>query len=724
MHQDIAQNLTNTTRPSEDILIAFAAGGKTDTSLVVKSYTFNQLETRLSSPKVGQKDGSYYIRGGDLVEPSRSDTNLKSADLLIIDGDATFDPETGEITSGAPSMSLVCDALCELEIPHIAHTSHSYKPNELWKYRIVIPFKMHSQQELSDAVDFVIDNLHQKGIWIADVPENKRWSQPWYLPRVNTEADLKHYYWRSSSNDDGISFAKVSEHSFKRRQIEKTESKIKNLPAQLHNSIDAHKQSVIEQFNNDNGKSPEWVRRKLEAAGYRFSHIDKRSQCIRMISPTSETQTAGVVIFQGSRGHWCAYSHHGTHDPLSGKVTDPFALYAMLDFNGDNSAAVRWIMPKPQTIAEQLQRQVAPPVEQPAPQTFKVPDKPRRIQLIKAQDLTDEPISWLVDTMMPARGLAALYGRPGSYKSFVALYMAGCIASGASCFGKSTIQGEVVYIAGEGGAGLKKRWDALRIKHSLPDNTQVHFVKAQLNLRSTQDDMLELIAVIKEASVAPRLIIVDTLARAFAGGDENSASDMGAFISITGAIQESMNCAMLIVHHSGKDEAKGMRGSSALLGAVDAEMECAKTSSEMSEDRVGQITITKQKDGEDGVSIAYKMELVRVNKHDPNVTSLAVEPIDQVIAKGRVVRLTPQQRGVYEALSRAIDDAGETTHINDKPDHLKAVQVSLWRETHKQMVVLEGDTLRKAFDRGVDALIRNGTCGKWGKYAWITATCD
>jgi len=98
MHQDIAQNLPNTTETYVKISsLHLLLEERPHTSLVVKSYTFNQLETRLSSPKVGQKDGSYYIRGGDLIEPSRSDTNLKSADLLIIDGDATFDPETGRL---------------------------------------------------------------------------------------------------------------------------------------------------------------------------------------------------------------------------------------------------------------------------------------------------------------------------------------------------------------------------------------------------------------------------------------------------------------------------------------------------------------------------------------------------------------------------------------------------------------------------------------------------
>lgn len=61
--------------------LAFAVGGRTDVALTVKDYTFQKLAARLRQPKQGGKDGSYYIRGGDLVAPRRADENLRSAEL-------------------------------------------------------------------------------------------------------------------------------------------------------------------------------------------------------------------------------------------------------------------------------------------------------------------------------------------------------------------------------------------------------------------------------------------------------------------------------------------------------------------------------------------------------------------------------------------------------------------------------------------------------------------
>ena len=91
--------------------LAFAGGGFKDTTLVPRTYTLAALSDRLKHVKVGQKDGSYLIRGGDLSICKRSDENLQSAELIILDGDSSIDPETGEILTGAPSFHTVHEAL-------------------------------------------------------------------------------------------------------------------------------------------------------------------------------------------------------------------------------------------------------------------------------------------------------------------------------------------------------------------------------------------------------------------------------------------------------------------------------------------------------------------------------------------------------------------------------------------------------------------------------------
>jgi hypothetical protein len=103
---------------------------------------------------------------------------------------------------------------------------------------------------------------------------------------------------------------------------------------------------------------------------------------------------------------------------------------------------------------------------------------------------------------------------------------------------------------------------------------------------------------------------------------------MGAFITAAGAIQGRYECGLLVVHHAGKDATKGLRGHSSLLGAVDTELEIIRI--EGAQPPKGILHISKQKDGEDGQRIGFKMVEVSSSNlniaHDDSTSSLAVEP--------------------------------------------------------------------------------------------------
>lgn len=745
MSQYIADDDTIDTSP---MLLAFAAGGRSDTKLIVKEYTWPMLCNLANKPRVGEKDGSYLIRGGKLSQEKRADEHLLEGELIVLDGDSQFDPDTGEIIEGAPPLPDVAKALDTLGITFCSHTSHSSKPEEgFWKYRILIPAKLKNQSELVDCVDFVLDQLRGFGIYLTDVPEAKRWSQPWYLPRVRDEASLEHFV---SLRADCLPFdvRMAVEWADGRRQavaaVEAEKAPIERPQPQGDNKIRA--------FND--AQSREDVRATLERAGYRFSYYDKSHDVLRFMRPNSTTKTAGVVLFKGSQGHWCAYSHHGHADPLSGKVSDPFGLIAELEHRGDKKAAYRALfpMPKEQSIAERIaeRRQQGPVLQEPeiqalqaSPQpeeqdttsphemffsTSPLPEKPKRkLELIPSWELKDVAVRWLIKDIVPAESFMALYGRPGSYKSFVALYLSYCVATGSEAFGKPSVQGAVVYIAGEGGAGLKRRWDALRIHHDIDDDAPVYFIKAQLNLRSTLEDAEAVIVAIRDLKITPALIVIDTFARAFAGGEENSAKDVGEAVSVLGYLQEQMGCGVMIVHHAGKDESRGMRGSSALLGAVDLELECKKISSDTSTARVGQLTITKQKDGEDGVLLGYKMIVVPLSNIDPDATSLAVEPADNdMVAKMalREIRETRNQLGV-RLLEQAIREAGKV--IEGKgggiPAGVKCTTAAVWKQYFcAALPSLEGEALRRAWNRAVKhASVEEETkvAGNCGEYYWL-----
>lgn len=740
--------LSATHETEEDtMLLAYALNGATDVALHVKAYTWEGFCDRLMSPRVGNKDGSYYIRGGKLRSNKRSDENLLEGELVILDVDSTFDPVTGEVSSGGPHLDAVTRVLAARGYTFVAHTSHSARPQDgFWKYRIVFPAKLRSAEELSDCLDFLLAQLHGEGVYIADVPEARRWSQPWFLPRVRAEEDRKHF---KAVRYDGLPFDVVA-------AVEWATSR-KKAEAEIHAAKTAQKPrtEAAESFRAFNDAATlDWVQGVLEGAGYKFGYFERRTQSYRYMRPGSESKTHGVVVFRGSQGHWVTYSHHGSADPLSNRVCDPFDLVTALQYGGDRKAAARALLPRlsPEpSIVEQIaarqvegfaqpvtsahnptENQTQPFILQPAAQPTSEQSKPkRRVELIPWRDLKDVPVKWLVKDILPASSFAAIYGKPGSGKSFAALYIAAGIASGRDTFGKPVTQGAVIYVAAEGGAGMKRRADALKQQHDLDDDIPVHFIKAQLNLSTSLDDMQALFDAIRAKDVKPAAIFLDTFARIFIG-DENSAKDVGACIAILGAIQAEFDCTVVIIHHSAKNSQNPtMRGSSALLGAVDTELHCERVSADKSADRVGSLTITKQKDGEDMVRFGFRLHLIQLNPLDPDATSLALEPISsetlgQAVAKSTVDQTPDGYQGqAFKALEKAIHDAGELPSVTGEniPTGVKCVKESLWRQYWKNETTADaGTTERSAWRSARLGLKDKKLVGNWGEWCWLVGS--
>jgi RecA-family ATPase len=245
------------------------------------------------------------------------------------------------------------------------------------------------------------------------------------------------------------------------------------------------------------------------------------------------------------------------------------------------------------------------------------------------QSVKDEPVNWLIQDVIPERSFVALYGPPASFKSFIAMDIAECIASGRPWLGKEINgTGPVLYIAGEGHGGIGARIAAIKQHHKTPDSSQLFVVRSMINLRSSVEDFTNLILAIDELvqliGVQLRMIVIDTLARSFGGGNENSSDDMGAFIQATGKIQNRYKCSLMLLHHAGKDTTKGLRGHSSLLGAVDTQMEIMR----FPQTREGLILMSKQKDGEDGQNYGFEAIEVDIDRSElglENGSSLAIK---------------------------------------------------------------------------------------------------
>ena len=355
--------------------------------------------------------------------------------------------------------------------------------------------------------------------------------------------------------------------------------------------------------------------------------------------------------------------------------------------------------------------------ETPVIEELELPQAPLQREGFKLEawdSIEDEPVEWLVQGVIPQKSFVALYAPPASFKSFIALDIAECIATGRAFLGNQiTKRGAVLYIAGEGHGGIGSRIKALKTHHKTPVGAPVYFLRRQVNLRSSKTDLQDLVAAIDDLKAINEinfeLIIIDTLARSFGGGNENASEDMGSWITAAGAIQQRYTCGLLVVHHAGKDATKGLRGHSSLLGAVDTELEIIRI--EGAQPPKGILHISKQKDGEDGQRIGFKMVEVTTGSSGvidfDGASSLAVEVDGEMdtTVKQKVKAAPPNRKlkghaqTLFDSLHIAIKKFGEMQVVDGMRN--KCITLDQWKAEFRKKVIhgMSESTFTRTFDR-------------------------
>lgn len=195
--------------------------------------------------------------------------------------------------------------------------------------------------------------------------------------------------------------------------------------------------------------------------------------------------------------------------------------------------------------------------------------KGESFKLLSSMDLDDLPeAEVLIDGFLVKESVVRLYGPPKSYKSFVMLDMAACVGAGIQWAGNRTEQTKVLYVVAEGVRGIKRRvraWEAQNKRTMVG----VHFYERAVQL-GDRKDVSTLIRTAKRGGY--QFIILDTQARCTVGLEENSASEMGLVVAALDVLKEVTGACVALVHHSGAQGGRA-RGSTAILGALDAEFE-------------------------------------------------------------------------------------------------------------------------------------------------------
>lgn len=272
------------------------------------------------------------------------------------------------------------------------------------------------------------------------------------------------------------------------------------------------------------------------------------------------------------------------------------------------------------------------------------PPKPEpRFKLLTCDQLRDlPPLAWRVRGVLPARGLAAIAGPSGSGKSFLAFDMAAAIAGGWRWFGQRVEAAPVVYAALEGEAGYKLRaqaWEAHHCK-ALPDGLRLMLDPFKL---TEAQDVQDLASVVPAGAV----VIIDTLNRAAPESDENSSRDMGLILEAAKRLQALTGGLVVLVHHTGKDESKGLRGHSSLFAALDAVVTVSRDG-DRREWKMG-----KSKDGADGDAHTFKLqgETLGFDEHGDPLTSCVVVPTNEPPKEPKGKRMGECEGAVLEFLA-------------------------------------------------------------------------
>ena len=324
---------------------------------------------------------------------------------------------------------------------------------------------------------------------------------------------------------------------------------------------------------------------------------------------------------------------------------------------------------------------------------------PRRKRAYRIRELFKlPPVSWQVENHLPHSSLCCIYGKYASGKSFYALDLALSSACGKPFLGLHQVSAmPVAYIAAEGHIGITKRIDAwLRFhKTEAPDDFLLLPERHNLLDTTTPEQIKRIVC--DELGKLPKLIICDTLARMFCGGDENSTKDMNLFVeNVTRLGSICDDASVVVVHHVGKDETKGARGSVALNGACETMIEI---SAKKEKDSLDTVTARCEKQKDAPPFETYSLSVEQIDLPYADRGSLVLVPANAWKTKAEL--LYPSIRATLDTLYSSFGVGSYTWN-----EGLKAVglpKTTYWehvdklkrrgfvRETHDDLMVNNAD---------------------------------
>lgn len=330
---------------------------------------------------------------------------------------------------------------------------------------------------------------------------------------------------------------------------------------------------------------------------------------------------------------------------------------------------------------------------------------------------SQERTKWLINGYSEQGTTGSIFGPPECFKSFIGLDMGLCVSADIPWHGRAVTPGPVLYLCGEGQAGIGRRIEAWSRSHNV---TAAKFfvsnIAAALLDGESVNAVLAAANEVKENCGPPVLIIIDTLNRNFGPGDENSTQDMTGFVAAIDRLRIALKCAVLIIHHSGVVNTERARGSSALRGALDFEYQVSRTDGDTIAETAVEFRAVKTKDHDRPPTITFRpvvVDLGRVDEDGNPITSLTMEP-------GETTNRRPVRK-----LSGALRIALESLKVVTCDDGM--AHIDTWRQECYRRSVSTSDkqgAKQKAFTRASQSLLDRRLVETKDDFFWLAGQPD
>ena len=319
-----------------------------------------------------------------------------------------------------------------------------------------------------------------------------------------------------------------------------------------------------------------------------------------------------------------------------------------------------------------------------------------------------------VEDLFTDGALSVVWGGPGTGKTFAVLSIGASIATGRDWHGKEVEQGAVIYVALEGMQGAVNRIQAMQIRGILPPEAPLYLCFAPVDLLNPAHPEAVIRMVeekTKQAGIPVRFVILDTLARSMPNGDETSGEDMGVAVQSMDKIRIATKSHVCVIHHCGKDAARGERGHSSLRGAVDTSIEVTHPDPA---DKYRVFTVRKQRDLEMIPPLCFSLEpvVVGINRRGKEITSCVAKEEDEIMAQATkkksgakkqfttemILKLLPQP-----SVKHWLEAAAESYKMSsDTFGNRKRECASLWEKVGNQIVLKPLQNKEKWDNGGID----------------------